>query len=252
MNRKVSLLMVMCAVVACSAIVQAEVVSFWSFESVEGGTVINDQVGGVHLTLSGGGYGSSIVGGGQQAFGDGALKSGAGYCATGNASSYSLDAGTLIFWIKDQSHLQYQRVMATHVRGSAVMDIQWNPDGQLYVQGIPGQGSISGSADSAIADGDWHKVALTYSKAENKTRFYVDDKLVGQGVYVGATTNTGFIHLGGSGSYSTNAGCYLDNASFFDTALTQEEITNYVPEPASLTLLAACGLTAMARRHRQK
>jgi hypothetical protein len=234
----------------CSVSAQGALISQWTFEELLGdGKTVEDQIGNVDLVNTGG---ASIVGGGQQKFGSGALKSELGYCAkSASTSSYSVDSGTFLFWIKDVAHDENDRVLFTHVKYgnySTPMDIQFDSNNRLYVYRIPGGGTLPGTEDSNISDGLWHMVALTYDRTANQANFYVDGILIGTRDFSGTITNTGQFILSGSGSWGNNASCYLDNAYYYDTALTQAEIISHLPEPGTMVLLAVGGLGVMLRK----
>ncbi len=152
----------------------------------------------------------------------------------------------------------------------AVTGRQWNGVASNQILGLSGSDpdtavvnwrpyspDVTLTGVTAVGDGTWRHVVITYTSGEHK--LYVDGKLEASDTTTGTTTDnaTGSMPLylgawgGDGGAYST---ALIDDVRVYDHVLTEGEVKALVPEPSTvvLSVFGLLGLAIAGGRRRKR
>lgn len=130
-----------------------------------------------------------------------------------------------------------------------------------WVEGDGTDTQVEVTGDASIVANDWTHIAITYDRANNEAKTYINGLLdsttditgVGDGelTFTSARIGGGLSGSGGTGSVFFGQ---IDDVYIYDEVLGQTEIASLVPEPGFYALLFACPITvlALAVRRRRK
>ncbi len=226
----------------CSTVVEAQVrdpVSFWRFEEGKGVTTADIGFGGHRGTLVGnvgfvkdGDRGSVL----EFGAGDSYVETNAWITELGTAN-FSITA-----WIKT-------REMGVAILGKSNGDRSWDfHEKQFYLsagteQGTPIKGGVHFYGNqageiwggTAVNDGTWHHVCVTWDNATKTQHIYVDGKLDDLRpvwVYYGGrgdtTTDTVRLGFDCSGDAVSDFIGRMDDVAVFNVTLTQQEVAKWM------------------------
>lgn len=182
-------------------------------------------------------------------------------------------ARSIVLWVNEPSStLNPNDIWVGWGRTDATARIRWDfglhnsVDNTMRVE--LNSGFAASPAGTAIANGNWHQVAVTYAAAATTVSFYLDGSLFGTGTFSANPVNTDIsgnlgIAIGAgirevaasNGNVNRFVNGLIDDVRIFDNELTPTEIsdlyTSTVPEPTTVSL-AALGAAALFLRRRAR
>lgn len=255
---------------AVTTVADAGLIAHWSFDEPADATALTDSVGANHSTSIG-----TAVPGATGQIGGAWTFDGASNAITIDASTGDLTAlanYTFSAWVKSADNLGVILSISDNTQGSEEVAFRvsdnGSPDGRAGVLGRPNIDGPGGEALSTtlVNDDMWRHVAFT-SHATGWS-IYVNGALENSGnsptsplaiganaVHIGANEDSGGLQWGLSG--------LLDDVAVFDMAIDDgtigeiyrgglqgRSVTDVIPEPASIVLIAMSGLLLMRPRRR--
>jgi hypothetical protein len=238
------------AIILVSVNVNAALVSQWNFDD---GTA-KDSIGGNNGTLMGN---AAIVTDAQRGRVL-SLDGNGDYVNLGNSASLKPSLPfTMMCWIKLSSldvpkHIFTLDTQIPNYYGATINFESDRTIGICYMDGgYPGLGSrrSKGSGNTVLQANQWYHIAAVFQGPTNMQIYInaVDDggHYEGYGDPIKYTT-TGNSYIGCRSGVERFFNGFIDDVRIYNSALTQQEIAQIVPEPATLILLTT-GLLAIRR-----
>ncbi len=236
----------------------ANLIGHWEFDASFAATVGTNAtgVGGAGFTADRFGTPNSAL----AAVNTGA-SSGQYASVAGGGGLNNLQSGTIAFWVRwlgtqdvgfgnmyggvtsrQDNGFTSEQLIGLSGSDPATAVIIWRP----YTAPATGTAITGGTA---VGDGDWHHVAITYSSGSHI--LYLDGNVDGTGNIAGTITNKPGVPLG-IGAWYGDGNSYpdaeIDDFRVYDDVLTQDEIRAIIPEPSAGALLSLALLAAIRRR----
>lgn len=244
----------------------ASVITYYSFDSITGGTTIEDQVGSADITTVAGTLnGDSPLG---DTLGSSFTPSGTSTVPSANAPTLGLGDFSITFWMNivddDNNPKGVLDMLAGITTGGLQLNFGTGANLDKLALGIGTAGGFQVALSDALAPGThydkWTHVALTVDRdgGASGVQFYVDGNSYGSASAAGfATTSLSPTQNLEVGAFNnSNPIDQIDDLAIFSGVLTAQEVSDLadgtasIPEPGSLALLGLGGLLVASRRRR--
>lgn len=241
------------ATLSVSVAAHAGLISEWQFENN-----LNDSVGpnngAVIGTVS---YGAGHSGSGLVLNSDGSMV-----VANAVAGGLQTPTGfTIAAWIRRDStstgpgtgSVMNLRTVANNA-GFTLEEHFGAPDEMLFAVNTSGTTSYDQISVGGWQQGQLYHIAASFDAANHMMKIYRDGVLVGSQASTGTTMMTDATNVFNIGENIANNSRWIgmiDDARYYNTVLTDQEVAGMVPEPVSiLSFAAGLGLLTVRRRRR--
>lgn len=177
------------------------------------------------------------------------------YIDCGNDTSLQSSDFSAAFWFKSRSwtqvHSSYNGIISK--RDDFFTSLDW----EIYYDGNHNEIRAMAANHSALFQNDdinpslntWHHLAFT--KYGTEAKLYIDGLLKSIDIMDELITTNAVLRIGTIGLDRLYQGFdgYIDDVRIYDNALSQQEVTELVPEPASIFVLGS-GLIWLRRKRR--
>lgn len=149
-----------------------------------------------------------------------------------NAASLQITTGfTMEMWINFSSAGTNGTSYAVLVKGSGgatgEYELYVNSNGTVLTPSYrQDNGFTTLNATSTLSTGTWYHLALVRDNANNATTFYINGSAAGSTTYTAATTTTGAVHIGTSGTFNALA-CSVTEVALYHKALSAAQVANH-------------------------
>lgn len=242
------------AVGAASTAGGANLIGHWDFEEGGGSTALDSSGNALHGAISNATYTEGIIGLYALDF-----NGSSAFVEVANDPLLTPQTIGISLWFKARAAQQAQPDLLDkgHGQGSspyfAGYVLQYQHADPTIVEAFYGNGSnfYSLGTGPGYLDDTWHH--LVANLGEDEIALWVDaeliDRIAGMGPLVQNNSNLYFGRHRALGRYFNGL---LDDIQLYDGPLSQDDVDAIFPEPATLSLLALCGLSLLVGRRRAR
>lgn len=151
-------------------------------------------------------------------------------------AGFSTAEGTWLTWIKDLGTPDWCNYLSISLNANNRIQMTVSNTSDIYIASFSGggwQGFVPPAGTGNIRDGLWHRIALTFSAANNRARLYMNAWLVASrvgwaGFAVPATFEIG-TYTGGFGCTARQDGVCVLNRELTPQEVLEDSLRSYLP-----------------------